>query len=49
MKSRPNLKDNYHMKMYDNYPEFIRFYIKYKQIYRKVMNNAKAYDLEKTN
>lgn len=47
MKFRPKLKDYYHMKMYNNNPEFIRFYIKYKQIYKNVINAAKAYDLEK--
>lgn len=45
MKSRPKLKDYYHMKMYNNNLEFIRSYIKYKQIYRNVINAAKAYDL----
>lgn len=37
------------MKMYNNNPEIIRFYIKNEQITgnRNVINPAKAYDLEK--
>lgn len=35
------------MKIYTINPEFIRLYNNYKQIYRKHINAAKAYDLEK--
>lgn len=46
MKSRKKLRGYYHMKMYTNNPEFLKFYNKYKQIYKKVINASKAYDLE---